>query len=453
MLGLTDFVRRHGPDYIARHGASLLPSHVRAIRDITHCRTPAMGGHVAACTHCGGEHLLFHSCCNRACPQCGRDATTRWVEAQRDLLLPVPYFHVVFTLPDELRRIVRSHQRALLSTLFQAAFASLAALCADPHFLGGRIGALAVLHTWTRTLEWHPHVHLLVPGGALAPDGRTWLRVPRRRKRFLVPVKALAKRFRGCFLTLARRALPGVRFPPIPWGKRWVVFAKPAVQGAEKVLDYLGRYVHRTAMSDKAIVTGDDALVAFTYRQSRDGQRRTMTLPAHELLRRFLQHVPPKGFHRVRAFGLLHPAHRETLRQLQLLLAPRPTPEQAAPPSPPSTPPSPAVPPLWAEGSRTDPAALGAGLHRAGRHGRALRRPPGPGATRGHRGLSWPGATPDRAPHPGRSGPVRPRCDDRAPGPQGAGGRVPDPPPSCRLSPVPGRSPPHPTPAAELHAG
>jgi hypothetical protein len=147
-------------------------------------------------------------------------------------------------------------------------------------------------------------------------------------------VKALAKHFRGRFLDLARRALPGVSFPEIPWGKRWVVFAKPAVQGAEKVLDYLGRYVHRTALSDKAILRCDDDAVAFTYRRSSDGQRRVMTLPAHELLRRFLQHVPPKGFHRIRAFGLLHPAHRATLRRLQLALAPRPSPDKPAPPTP-----------------------------------------------------------------------------------------------------------------------
>jgi hypothetical protein len=243
------------------------------------------------------------------------------------LLLPVPYYHVVFTLPAELRRIVRSHQRALVSVLFRAAFESLQALCADPRFVGGKIGALAVLHTWTRTLEWHPHVHMLVPGGALAPDGRTWLPVRRRRKRYLVPIKALSKHFRGRFLHLARRALPGVAFPHVPWGKNWVVFAKPVVQGADKVLDYLGRYIHRTAIGDKALVACDDHSVTFRYRNSRSHQRRVMTLPAHEFLRRFLQHVPPQGMHRVRAFGLLHPRDRPTLRQLQLLLAPQEAPE------------------------------------------------------------------------------------------------------------------------------
>ncbi|WP_437644355.1 IS91 family transposase [Sorangium sp. So ce362] len=331
MLRLADVVRRHGPAYMERHGASMMPSHVRAVKAILHCRTPTMGGHVAACPQCGREHVLYHSCRHRACPQCGHDATKRWLVQQRELLLPIPYFHVVFTLPAELRRLVRSHQRALVPVLFQAAFESLARLCADPHFLGGRIGALGVLHTWTRTLEWHPHVHLLVPGGGIAPDGRTWRAAPPRRTRYLVPVRALSKLFRGRFLHLARRALPRVAVPQIPWSKSWVVFAKPVVQGAEKVLEYLGRYVHRTAISDQGLVGFDDRTVTFRYRDSRDHRRKTMTLPAHEFLRRFLQHVPPKGLHRVRAFGLLHPAHRDTLQRLQLLLAPRQRPESSTP--------------------------------------------------------------------------------------------------------------------------
>ena len=305
----------------------MLPSHARALRAIEHCRTPALGGHLAECVQCQRQHLLFHSCRNRACPRCGHDTTQRWLARQRELLLPVPYFHVVFTLPAELRQIVRSHQRALVSVFFRAAFGSLQALCADPRFVGGKIGALAVLHTWSRTLEWHPHVHMLVPGGALAPDGRTWRPVPRRGKRYLVPVKALSKLFRRRFLDLARRALPRVAFPHIPWSKKWVVFAKPVVQGAEEVLNYLGRYIHRTAIGDKALVACDERSVTFRYRNSRTHKQRVMTLAAHEFLRRFLQHVLPKGMHRVRAFGLLHRHDRATLRRLQLLLAPRQAPE------------------------------------------------------------------------------------------------------------------------------
>jgi len=323
MLRLAEVVRRHGPRYVERYGAAMLPSHVRAIHDIVRCRTAALGGHLAECDACGREHVLYHSCRNRACPQCGQDAAERWVEGQRELLLPVPYFHVVFTLPAELRRVVRSHQKELLPVLFRAAFDSLATLCRDARFLGAQIGALSVLHTWTRTLEWHPHIHMLVPGGGLGPDGRTWVGVPRRKKLFLVPVKALSKLFRGLFLHLARRALPSVPLPYVPYEKRWVVFAKPTVQGSEQVLDYLGRYVQRTALSDHALVRADEQSVTFRYRDSVDHQQKEMTLGAEEFLRRFLQHVPPKGFHRVRAFGLLHPEHRVTLLRLKLLLAPR----------------------------------------------------------------------------------------------------------------------------------
>jgi predicted RNA-binding Zn-ribbon protein involved in translation (DUF1610 family) len=322
MLGLADVIRRHGQDYLARHGPAVPHGHVRALKALSRCRTGALGGHVAECTACGREHLLYHSCHHRACPQCGQSATQRWLERQRALLLPVPYFHVVFTLPAELRRPVRQHQQALLGTLCRAAFDSLSALCADPRWLGGHIGALAVLHTWTRTLEWHPHVHLLVPGGALAPDGRSWL-VPRQRKQpFLVPVQALSEHFRGRFLQLARRAVPELQLPEMDWDVRWVIYAKPVARPSV-VLDYLARYIHRTALSDKAITACDDRSVSFTYRDSRDGVRKPMTLPAHEFLRRFLQHVPLRGLHRVRSFGLLHARERNVLRRLQLMLAPR----------------------------------------------------------------------------------------------------------------------------------
>lgn len=320
MVGLADVMRHHGPAYLERYRANLLPSHARAITAIMHCRTPALGGHLAVCTHCERYHVLYHSCRNRACPRCGWDITERWLAHQQELLLPVPYFHVVFTIPAELRQVVRQHQKALLPVLFRAAYAALAKLCAADRFLGGQIGALAVLHTWTRTLNYHPHIHMLVPGGALSPEG-VWKALPRRRKRFLVPVRALAKVFAGKFMAAARRALPDVALPYIPYKKRWVVFAKPVVHGTDNVLRYLGRYVHRTAIGDSAIIASTDTSVTFQYQDSRTYQRKTMTLAPHEFLRRFLQHVLPKGLHRVRAYGLLHPAHRTTLKRLQLVLA------------------------------------------------------------------------------------------------------------------------------------
>lgn len=319
MITLADVFRRHGEAYLQRYGDAVLPSHVRAVRDVVRCRTGELGGHLAECTSCGHTHLRYHSCRNRACPSCGRDATARWLAQQRELLLPVSYYHVVFTLPAELRRVVRTHQRVLLGVLFRAAFDALQAMCHDPRWLGGRIGALAVLHTWTRMLEWHPHVHLLVPAGGVAADGRTLLTPRQRKKPFLVPVKVLSGVFRERFLKLARMAL-GEALPDVPRGKRWVVFCKPTVQGAERVLDYLGRYVHRTALTDHALLRCDEQSVRFAYTDSKTHERKAMTLPAHEFMRRFLQHVPLKGLHRVRAFGLLHSSHRTELRRLQLLL-------------------------------------------------------------------------------------------------------------------------------------
>jgi hypothetical protein len=215
MPSLADVVRRHGPEYVARFGRTVLPSHARALRDIARCRTPEMGGHIVECEACGAEHPQHHSCRNRACGQCGADRTASWLQQQYELLLPVPYFHVVFTVPSELRFVIRSHPRELLSALVRAAVESLSTLCEDPRHLGGHIGALAVLHTWTRALEWHPHVHLLVPGGALDRNGR-WVTVVRRKKRFLVPVRALSKRFRGRFVRLARQALLAVLLPNLP---------------------------------------------------------------------------------------------------------------------------------------------------------------------------------------------------------------------------------------------
>lgn len=332
---LVDVVRRHGPDYLERFGNAVLPSHARALRDIARCRTPALGGHFAECQSCGSRHLEYHSCHNRACPQCGGARTDKWIEQQRQQLLPVPYFHVVVTLPEELRFIVRCHQRKLLPVLFRAAFDSLEALCRDPAHLGGRIGALAVLHTWTRALEWHPHVHMLVPGGALTDDGK-WVTVPKRRKRILVPSQMLARLFWGRFMWLARRAVPDVIFPNITREKRWIVDCREAVQGRDRLLEYLGRYVHRTAISNRAIVSSTETSIAFRYRSHRDDKTKVMTLAPSEFLRRFLQHVMPRGFHRVRSFGLLHPKHRTKLRRLQLMLGPErqpsPNPPRQRPP-------------------------------------------------------------------------------------------------------------------------
>jgi hypothetical protein len=322
MLTVGAIASRFGEAYLARHGAAILPSHRRALHDLAACRTAALGGHVSGCDRCGYEHYTYHSCRNRSCPQCHTAATAAWSVARQAELLPIPYFHVVFTLPAELRELVRTHQRVALALLMATAAESLQALAADAHYVGGRLGILAVLHTWTRALVYHPHVHCLVPGGGLAPDGQTWVAA---REEFLVPVRALSVHFRARFLSRLERALPDVIIPARVWDTAWVVYCKPAVQGSGAVLRYLARYVHRVAITNTRLVACGGDRVTFRYRDQRDasiGAWRTMTLSADEFLRRFLQHVLPRGFHKVRYYGIWHPAAAPLRARLTLALAP-----------------------------------------------------------------------------------------------------------------------------------
>ncbi|MEI8355865.1 MAG: IS91 family transposase [Deltaproteobacteria bacterium] len=296
-----------------------MPSHRRALSDIAACRTEAMGGHVVECAECGYQHYSYHSCKNRSCPKCHATETGVWLEKREAELLPVRYFHLVFTLPSELRNVVRKNQKQLYTILMQAAAETLVKIGLDPKFVGGKLGVLAVLHTWTRALEHHPHVHMLVPAGGLDKDG-IWRQ---SRKKFLIPVRALSKLFRAKFMKLARQALPNETFPKEVWDKEWVVYCKPAFNRAKKVLRYLGRYVHRIANTNNRILALKDGHVTFRYQQCDSKQWKIMNLPAKEFLRRYLQHVLPQGFHKVRYYGLLSPRNRTTLERLQLLLAER----------------------------------------------------------------------------------------------------------------------------------
>jgi hypothetical protein len=309
----VDIFRLYGARYLESFGQAVLPSHRRALRDLCTCRTAALGGQLYVCDHCGREHYVYHSCRNRACPKCqGRD-TEAWLAARRQEILPVPYFHVVFTLPQELRDLVRQHQKAVYPILMKAAARALIKLAADPHYVGGLIGVLAVLHTWSRTLTYHPHVHCLVPGGGLSDDGQ-WRPA---REGYLVPVTALSPLFRGIFLDLVGKALPDVGIPDSVRKQPWVVYCKPTVQGAENVLGYLGRYVHRIAITNRRILSVDDGKVTFRYRKVGETSWRTMTLTAEEFIRRFLQHVLPKGVHKVRYYGLWAPSNKARLLQLR----------------------------------------------------------------------------------------------------------------------------------------
>lgn len=323
MPELADIFRRYGTEYITRFGENMLPSHRRAIRDIVDCRTEVLGGHVVKCDHCQAVDFAYHSCKNRACPKCHGNDTRRWLEKRRGEILEAVYFHVVFTLPSELREIVRGHQKALYGILLRAAASALLKLAADPKYVGAKIGMLAVLHTWTNALLYHPHGHFLVPGVGVTPDGK--YRAASGEK-FLVPVKALSPIFRAKFMEMAKDALPGVKFPAEVWKKDWVVYAKPAVQGIDKVLEYLARYVYRIAITNNRILATEKDQVTFSYRQRRKHKEKepsplqTMTLPVMQFMARFLQHVPPQGFHKVRYFGLWSPANRDLLKQIQLRL-------------------------------------------------------------------------------------------------------------------------------------
>jgi hypothetical protein len=297
------------------------------LSDIADCRTAQRGGRLFVCNACGHQHYAYHSCNNRSCPKCSGARTGRWLAKREAELLPTRYYHVVFTLPQEWRAVVRSHQKQLLPLLMRAAAQSLLTLGADPRYLDGELGLLCVLHTWTRTLIYHPHVHCLVPAGALGRDG-TWKPA---RKRFLLPVRALSRLFRGKFLHGARQLLPRAQ-RPADSDQEWVVFCKPTLSRTRKVLAYLGRYVHRVAITNRRILKLEKGQVTFRWQENATGASRLMVLPAEEFLRRFLQHVLPKGTHKVRYYGLFSPARRLRLKRLQLLLAERRKNREAAKP-------------------------------------------------------------------------------------------------------------------------
>ena len=317
MADLAEVVHLFGPNYRQHYGEHMLPSHVRALRDIAACRTEFFGGHMAQCDQCGHQHYSYHSCRNRSCPQCHTNDGIRWLEKRHTELLPIPYFHAVFTLPEDLRSIAWRHQKKLYAVLFKAAAETLLTLCNNPNHVGGIVGMMGVLHTWTRQLHHHPHVHFLVTGGGLSTDGH-WLAA---RKRYLVPVAALSLLFRAKFMDLARKACPDETFPESAWKQNWVVYCKPVKQGNKKLLDYLGRYVHRIAITNQRILAIHKGQVTFSYKDSKNNHWKRCTLPGEEFLRRFLQHVLPRGFHKVRYYGLLSPRNRFRLRQLQWLLA------------------------------------------------------------------------------------------------------------------------------------
>ncbi|MBI3683036.1 MAG: IS91 family transposase [Acidobacteria bacterium] len=317
MLEVADVFRLHGTAYRARFGDRLLPSQKRAVRDIEACRTAFFGGHLKQCDRCGHQVYTYHSCGNRHCPKCHRDQTERWIEKQRARLLPCFYFLLTFTLPSELRPLARAHQKKVYGLLMSCAAAALFKLTRDPRYLGARPGCLAVLHTWTRAMLYHPHVHLLVTAGGLSADGTQWIHSIH--PHYLVPVKALSVIFRAKICAALKKAKLLDPSPRELWKKDWVVHCQPAGSG-EKVLDYLGRYVFRIAIAKSRLEQFDNGQVTFRYRDNHSQELHRVTLPAEEFIHRFLQHVLPRGCTKVRYYGIWSSSCRQQLEQARALL-------------------------------------------------------------------------------------------------------------------------------------
>lgn len=333
-LEVADVIRECGDAFVAQHGSWLTRSQRRALRDLAACRTAALGGHVQRCLDCGHERIAYNSCRNRHCPKCQALSRAHWLERQATHLLPVEYHHVVFTLPQEVAELALANPRLLYDALLQAAAATLRAVAANPKRLGAQVGALLVLHTWGQTLQHHPHVHAVVTGGGLSCDTQGVLDAQPRwvacRPGFFLPVRVLSRVFRGKLLDRLRHAFaagalafPGALAPLADapafaaWVKAlyrtdWVVYAKPPFGGPAQVLKYLARYTHRVAISNGRLVNFEEGQVTFRYQDYADQSRhRCMSLDGVEFLRRFVQHVLPKGFVKIRHYGLLANRHRE----------------------------------------------------------------------------------------------------------------------------------------------
>jgi hypothetical protein len=311
-LELADVVRAHGEAFAKSRVLRL--EERAALRAIERCRTAALGGHLDVCTACGHEAPSYNSCRNRHCPKCQSLAQARWIEKRLTRILPVHYFHVVFTLPAELRSVAMRSRERVFDLLFAAASDTLAALARDPKRLGAELGVTMVLHTWTRELLFHPHVHAIVTGGGLSQDGARWIHA---RKRFLFPVRVMGALFRGKMLAALERAhargkldLGGVDVRALR-RKSWVVYAKRPFGGPEQVIRYLGRYTHRVGISNQRLVAMDERGVTF-----RTKEGRSITVAPHEMLARFVQHVLPRGFVKIRHYGLHSASHATTRLEL-----------------------------------------------------------------------------------------------------------------------------------------
>jgi Putative transposase/Transposase zinc-binding domain len=326
-LEVADVFRRYGETYRQQHGASMSVGQRRVMSAIEVCRTAVLGGHLERCDQCGHERNAFNSCRDRHCPKCQCLARAQWIENRQSELLDVPHYHVVFTVPEEIATIAYQNKEVVYGILFQATAESLKTIAADPKHLGAEIGFFAVLHSWGQNLQHHPHLHCVVPGGGLSPDGQRWISC---RPGFFLPVRVLSRLFRRLFTEALQKAFDSGKlqffaaleslskpdaFAPLldrMKAREWVVYAKRPFAGPQQVLDYVGRYTHRVAISNNRLLDIENGQVRFQWKDYRhDGQSKTMTLSADEFIRRFLLHVLPDGFQRIRYYGFLGNRYRK----------------------------------------------------------------------------------------------------------------------------------------------
>lgn len=342
-LEVADILRRYGAAYRAEHDASLSSAQRRVMQAITACRTAALGGHIEQCDACQHRRIAYNSCRNRHCPKCQSLARAAWIEQRQGELLDCPYFHVVFTLPEEIAAIAYQNKAVVYNLLFAVTAETLRTIAADPKHLGAEIGFFAVLHTWGQTLMHHPHLHCLVPGGGLSADGQRWVAC---RSGFFLPVRVLSRFFRRRFLERLEQAFDSgelrffsaleslhqreafLRYLDPVRKNDWVIYAKAPFAGPEQVIEYVGRYTHRVAIANHRLLDIEDGKVTFRWKDYRDdNQQKVMSLQAHEFIRRFLLHVLPPGLQRIRYYGFLGNRYRqEKLAQCRQLLQMSPAP-------------------------------------------------------------------------------------------------------------------------------
>ena len=342
-LEVADIFRQCGPVFRAEHTATLSRGQRRVMSAIEQCRTAALGGHVEECDACGHQRIAYNSCRNRHCPKCQSLARAQWLSERQAELLAVEYFHVVFTVPQEVAAIAYQNKEVVYNILFQATAQTLRTIGADPKHLGAEIGLIAILHTWSQNLLHHPHLHCVVPGGGISPDGQRWIAC---RPGFFLPVRVLSRLFRRLFLELLQQAfeagelhffnsLAGLQ-ESLAFAKylatvahtEWVVYAKAPFGGPKQVLEYLGRYTHRVAISNNRLLEFSEGAVTFAWKDYRhESKNKTMRLDAHEFIRRFLLHVLPSGFQRIRSYGFLANRYRQVKIKLCRKLLGAPVPE------------------------------------------------------------------------------------------------------------------------------